>query len=131
MNQIPENVEPEFLIYGIVPLPYVGSGTPYWVIATRMGWPAATVTGMTKHQGCIGSQALGEAADVLGTSESSCRFLQGPQSRRSLETWPCYKCLKENGSGTSNVQRNGFGVYSAPSVCDHETLVFGMYENVR
>ena len=41
-------------------------GTPYPVVASIMGWSAATAIRMAKRYGHIGSKALRDAADVLG-----------------------------------------------------------------
>jgi integrase len=45
------------------------AGIPYPVLASMMGWSAATAIRMAKRYGHIGSQALREAADVLGRFE--------------------------------------------------------------
>jgi hypothetical protein len=42
------------------------AGIPYPVMASMMGWSAATTIRMAKRYGHIGSHALREAADVLG-----------------------------------------------------------------
>jgi integrase len=42
------------------------AGIPYPVVASMLGWSAATAIRMAKRYGHIGSQALREAADVLG-----------------------------------------------------------------
>lgn len=42
------------------------AGVPYPVVASMMGWSAATAIRMAKRYGHIGSQALREAAEVLG-----------------------------------------------------------------
>lgn len=42
------------------------AGVPYPVVASMMGWSAATAIRMAKRYGHIGSQALRDAADVLG-----------------------------------------------------------------
>ena len=42
------------------------AGIPYPVVASMMGWSAATAIRMSKRYGHIGSQALRDAADVLG-----------------------------------------------------------------
>ena len=42
------------------------AGIPYPVVASMMGWSAATAIRMAKRYGHIGSHALREAADVLG-----------------------------------------------------------------
>jgi integrase len=44
-------------------------GIPYPVVASMMGWSAATAIRMAKRYGHIGSHALREAADVLGRTE--------------------------------------------------------------
>ena len=43
-----------------------GTGIPYPVVASIMGWSAATAIRMEKRYGHIGNQALRAAADVLG-----------------------------------------------------------------
>ncbi|MCU1300242.1 MAG: hypothetical protein JWQ87_526 [Candidatus Sulfotelmatobacter sp.] len=45
------------------------AGIPYHVVASMMGWSAATAIRMAKRYGHIGSRALREAADVLGRFE--------------------------------------------------------------
>lgn len=45
------------------------AGIPYPVVASMMGWSAATAIRMAKRYGHIGSQALREAADVLGQTQ--------------------------------------------------------------
>lgn len=45
------------------------AGIPYPVVASMMGWSAATAIRMAKRYGHIGSHALREAADVLGKAE--------------------------------------------------------------
>jgi hypothetical protein len=42
------------------------AGIPYPVVASMMGWSAATAIRMAKRYGHIGSNALRDAADVLG-----------------------------------------------------------------
>ena len=42
------------------------AGIPYPVVASMMGWSAATAIRMAKRYGHIGNQALRDAADVLG-----------------------------------------------------------------
>ena len=42
------------------------AGIPYPVVASMMGWSAATAIRMAKRYGHIGSEALRDAADVLG-----------------------------------------------------------------
>jgi integrase len=45
------------------------AGIPYPVVASIMGWSAATAIRMAKRYGHIGNQALRAAADVLGGSD--------------------------------------------------------------
>jgi len=45
------------------------AGIPFWVVASMMGWSAATAIRMAKRYGHIGSQALREATDALGRFE--------------------------------------------------------------
>jgi integrase len=47
------------------------AGVPYPVVASMMGWSAATAIRMAKRYGHIGNHALREAADVLGRFEIS------------------------------------------------------------
>jgi hypothetical protein len=42
------------------------AGIPYPVVASMMGWSAATAIRMAKRYGHIGRKALRDAADVLG-----------------------------------------------------------------
>jgi hypothetical protein len=42
------------------------NASPYTVVASMMGWSAATAIRMAKRYGHIGSKALRDAADVLG-----------------------------------------------------------------
>jgi hypothetical protein len=42
------------------------AGIPYPVVASMMGWSAATAIRMAKRYGHIGSNTLRDAADVLG-----------------------------------------------------------------
>jgi integrase len=42
------------------------AGIPYPVVASMMGWSAATAIRMAKRYGHIGSKALSDAAEVLG-----------------------------------------------------------------
>jgi integrase len=46
------------------------AGIPYPVVASIMGWSAATAIRMSKRYGHIGNQALRAAADVLGRVET-------------------------------------------------------------
>jgi integrase len=46
------------------------AGVPYPVVASIMGWSAATAIRMAKRYGHIGNQALRAAADVLGRVET-------------------------------------------------------------
>jgi integrase len=52
------------------------AGIPYPVVASMMGWSAATAIRMAKRYGHIGSHALREAADVLGRFEIPARSLK-------------------------------------------------------
>lgn len=47
------------------------AGVPYPVVASMMGWSAATAIRMAKRYGHIGNHALRAAADVLGGVETS------------------------------------------------------------
>ena len=57
------------------------AGIPYPVVASMMGWSAATAIRMAKRYGHIGSQALREAADVPGRTKISWGPSKSPQSR--------------------------------------------------
>ncbi len=46
------------------------------MVASIMGWSAATAIRMAKRYGHIGSQALRQAAEVLGNSQSSVESLK-------------------------------------------------------
>ena len=46
------------------------AGVPYPVVATIMGWSAATAIRMTKRYGHIGNQALRDASDAMGRKTS-------------------------------------------------------------
>ena len=59
------------------------AGIPYPVVASMMGWSAATAIRMAKRYGHIGSQALREAADVLGRTKISLGSLKN--SPKSIE----------------------------------------------
>lgn len=59
------------------------AGIPYPVVASMMGWSAATAIRMAKRYGHIGSQALREAADVLGRTKILMGSLK--KSPKSLE----------------------------------------------
>ena len=51
------------------------------MVASMMGWSAATAIRMAKRYGHIGSHALREAAEVLGRTEISVESLKkSPQS---------------------------------------------------
>ena len=52
------------------------AGIPYPVVASMMGWSAATAIRMAKRYGHIGSHALREAADVLGGVKISAESLK-------------------------------------------------------
>jgi integrase len=58
-------------------------GVPYPVVASMMGWSAATAIRMAKRYGHIGSKALREAADVLGAVRIPAESLK--KSPKSLE----------------------------------------------
>ncbi len=51
-------------------------GIPYPVVASMMGWSAATAIRMSKRYGHIGSKALRDAADVLGGVEIASESLK-------------------------------------------------------
>jgi hypothetical protein len=59
------------------------AGIPYPVVASMMGWSAATAIRMAKRYGHIGSKALRDAADVLGAVRISTQSLK--KSPKSLE----------------------------------------------
>jgi integrase len=59
------------------------AGIPYPVVASIMGWSAATAIRMSKRYGHIGNQALRAATDVLGGAESPAVSLK--KSPKSLE----------------------------------------------
>ena len=64
-------------------LPEAGleAGIPDPVVASTMGWSAATAIRMAKRYGNLGSRALREAADVLGRFEIPVGSLKkSPQS---------------------------------------------------
>jgi integrase len=58
------------------------AGIPYPVVASIMGWSAATAIRMSKRYGHIGSKALRDAADVLGGVKIPLESLKkSPKSR--------------------------------------------------
>jgi integrase len=60
------------------------AGIPYPVVASMMGWSAATAIRMAKRYGHIGSTALRAAADVLGGVETSAGSLKkSPKSQEA------------------------------------------------
>jgi integrase len=59
------------------------AGIPYPVVASMMGWSAATAIRMAKRYGHIGSSALRDAADVLGRATTAAESLK--KSPKSLE----------------------------------------------
>lgn len=59
------------------------AGIPYPVVASMMGWSAATAIRMAKRYGHIGSKALRDAADVLGRVEIPAESLK--KSPKSAE----------------------------------------------
>ena len=54
------------------------AGTPYPVVASMMGWSAATAIRMAKRYGHIGNKALRDAADVLGRVRIGMESLKKP-----------------------------------------------------
>ena len=74
------------------------AGIPYPVVASIMGWSAATAIRMAKGYGQIGNQALRAAADVLGGATLEPASLK--KSPKSLERRmsQCSKWKKRNGS---------------------------------
>jgi integrase len=61
-------------------------GVPYPVVASMMGWSAATAIRMAKRYGHIGSKALSDAADVLGRALTGGESLKNPPKSESIET---------------------------------------------
>jgi integrase len=60
------------------------AGIPYPVVASMMGWSAATAIRMAKRHGHIGSHALRDAADVLGGMKISVGSLKkSPKSKEA------------------------------------------------
>lgn len=57
------------------------AGIPYPVVASMMGWSAATAIRMAKRYGHIGSKALRDAADALGRVRIGVESLKTPQCR--------------------------------------------------
>ena len=74
------------------------AGIPYPVVASMIGWSAATAIRMAKRNGHIGSQALREAADVLGRFEIPAGSFKSPQSRLRRKMSRCSKSMKKIGS---------------------------------
>jgi integrase len=60
------------------------AGIPYPIVASMLGWSAATAIRMAKRYGHIGSQALRDAADVLGGVKTPAESLK--KSPKSAET---------------------------------------------
>lgn len=58
-------------------------GVPFSVVASIMGWSAATAIRMAKRYGHIGSKALRDAADVLGGVKIEAGYYE--KSPKSLE----------------------------------------------
>jgi hypothetical protein len=59
------------------------AGIPYPVVASMMGWSAATAIRMAKRCGHIGNHALREAADILGGVKIPVgSFKKSPKSRK-------------------------------------------------
>ena len=59
-------------------------GVPFSVVASIMGWSAATAIRMAKRYGHIGSKALRDAADVLGGMKIESGYYK--KSPKSLES---------------------------------------------
>jgi len=59
------------------------AGTPYPVVASIMGWSAATAIRMAKRYGHIGNQALRAAADVLGETRLGAVKFPPPSLKKS------------------------------------------------
>ena len=60
-------------------------GIPYPVVANMMGWSAATAIRMAKRYGHIGSQALRDAAEVLGRMEIPAESLKKSPNLTKVE----------------------------------------------
>jgi integrase len=61
------------------------AGIPYPVVASIMGWSAATAIRMSKRYGHIGNQALRAAADVLGGVETPTESLKKSPKSSEVE----------------------------------------------
>jgi integrase len=61
-------------------------GIPYPVMASMMGWSAATAIRMSKRYGHIGSKALRDAAEVLGGLEIAPESLKNPPKSLNAES---------------------------------------------
>ena len=61
-------------------------GIPYPVVASMMGWSAATAIRMSKRYGHIGSKALRDAAEVLGGVEIAPESLKNPPKSPDAES---------------------------------------------
>jgi integrase len=61
------------------------AGIPYPVVASIMGWSAATAIRMSKRYGHIGNQALRAAADVLGGVENPAESLKKSPKSSEIE----------------------------------------------
>ena len=59
------------------------AGIPYPVVASIMGWSAATAIRMAKRYGHIGNQALRAAADVLGETKLGAVTFPPPSLKKS------------------------------------------------
>jgi len=73
-------------------------GIPYPVVASIMGWSAATAIRMAKRYGHIGSKALRDATDVLGRVGNSRRVPQKVPKVTGGEKRNGGKSMKKNGS---------------------------------
>jgi integrase len=62
------------------------AGIPYPVVASLMGWSAATAIRMAKRYGHIGNQSLRDAADVLGQVKIPTDYLKKPPKSREVES---------------------------------------------
>ena len=61
-------------------------GIPYPVVASMMGWSAATAIRMSKRYGHIGSKALRDAAEVLVGLEIAPESLKNPPKSPNAES---------------------------------------------
>ncbi len=61
------------------------AGIPYPVVASMMGWSAATAIRMAKRYGHIGSKALRDAAEVLGGVRIAVESLKNPPKSQEAQ----------------------------------------------